>query len=545
MKLFSSILGRRLAKVRLVSCLLFVVTVMLSSSPLLAGDAEPEIRGHTLSYWLDHYSMRGNDSDRAIAEEAEIAIREIGTNALPALIVWLRYEPSQAKTNVLDFLARMRRTSYGRWIPASLTYDKGVPSANIGFYVLGAAAIEAIPELETIANDAAHPHPAARAMNALSMIGPAALPAIESRLANTNFPLPSEAAINMYIQTRTSANYHQLSAADARPILIELQTNANPLLVKGATQLLQVMALPSHHMRGETKSYLEALSDLQLERQMGFNLKPGWNIHPQDRLSREEQIAASNVVHSATAKPPTQQTGDGPYPYPLRPGTAAWNFAEVEERFKSCEIPKEWRDRATGWQLFLSAIAHPYFHTITSATSSKSDYRAAMADSYRATRKRSVTILSEVDAAPDFGTNVLRWLSSLDLAKMEASQCSESDGPCFLDYAIVYHMAGLDSALATLDVTSRQRLFRLAVWDADYFLSGVESSIVRDPIDLMYVIYNKPESFRGAFPQGLVLPPLETQRINSLRVGPQLSPMKDLRSALTTAKAKLGLTHRP
>ena len=56
-------------------------------------------------------------------------------------------------------------------------------------------------------------------------------------------------------------------------------------------------------------------------------------------------------------------------------------------------------------------------------------------------------------------------------------------------------MAGLDSALATLDVTSRQRLFRLAVWDADYFISGGDASMVRQPIDLMYAIYNKARKF--------------------------------------------------
>ena len=69
--------------------------------------------------------------------------------------------------------------------------------------------------------------------------------------------------------------------------------------------------------------------------------------------------------------------------------------------------------------------------------------------------------------------------------------------------------------------------------------------MVRQPIDLMYAIYNKPESFRGTFPQGLVLPPLATSQTSPLRVQVQHPPLKYLRSAITTAKAKLGLKTRP
>ena len=471
---------------------------MLASISMASPD-EPASQGHSLSYWLEHYSLRGSDADRKIAEKAEIAIREIGTNALPALLVWLRYEPSQTKTNIQHFLAHLRRSSYGRWVPASLTYDHGVPPAQVGFMVLGPAAAEAIPELEKIANDATNPIPAARAMAALSAIGLEALPAVESRLANTNFPFPPDAAVNMYLRTRTSTAYHQLSATDVRPILLELRTNANPVLVTGAIQLLAVINLPSSRMRGETKSFSEALSDLRTEREMGSHLKPGWNVHPRDKLSPEQRLAASNTVHAAMTKPPSPPRGDEPYPYPLRPGSAAWNYAEVGERLKSVDIPKSWRDHATGWQLFLSAIANPYFRGIGAGGT-------GIASSYQASRRGTVSILSEVDTSPDFGTNVLRWFSSLDLENMAAVKCFDSDEPCFMDYKIVCYMAGLDSALETLDIASRQKLFRLAVWDADYFLSTQETFVANGPICLVYAIYNKPDGFRGQFPDGLILP---------------------------------------
>lgn len=515
-----------------------VISAMVMLSPILiASPSEPASRGHTLSYWLERYSIRGSAADQKTAEEAEIAIREIGTNALPALLVWLRYEPSQTKTNIQNFLANIRRSSYGRWVPASLTYDHGAPPANLGFFVLGPAAVDAIPELEKIANDANNPRPAARAMAALGAIGPAALPAVESRLANTNFSFPPDAALNIYLRTRTSTDYHQLSPAQVRPILIELQTNSNPLLVKGATQALQTMALPSQLERGETKSISAALSDLRLERAMGPRLKPGWNIHPRDKLSPERRLAASNVVYLAMTQPPALPKGEEPYPYPLQPGSDAWNYAEVEERLRSVEIPKSWRDHATGWQLFRSAITHPYFRGMDAGGT-------GIASGYKASRKETVSILSVVDTAPDFGTNVLRWLGSLDLEKMAASHCADSDSnePCWMDYEIVCHMAGLDSALATLDLASRQRLFKLAVWDADYFLSRGENLVANGPIRLMYAIYKKPESFRGSFPHGLTLPELSAQQTWFME---QQLPASVNALTVASAKAQLGLTQRP
>src|SRR5258707_2281 len=79
---------------------------LLMPASLLAVD-EPQSHGHPLSYWIEHSMSRGTDQERETAKEAEIAIREMGTNAVPALLVWLRYEPSQTKTEILSFLARI------------------------------------------------------------------------------------------------------------------------------------------------------------------------------------------------------------------------------------------------------------------------------------------------------------------------------------------------------------------------------------------------------------------------------------------------------
>jgi len=227
------------------------------------------------------------------------------------------------------------------------------------------------------------------------------------------------------------------------------------------------------------------------------------------------------------------------YNYPLQPGTLAWVNATVEERLNSGQIPKSWRDHATSWQMFRSAIAHPYFRGIEAGGND-------MAHRYQAAKLGTVPILGEIDTAPDFGTNVLRWLAGLDFVKMASLQCSESREPCWIDYRIVCYMASMDSALETVDLGSRQRLFRLAVWDADYFLSRDDTIVASGPLQVVYAIFRKPESFRGPLPAGVVLPPLPAGTSGPLDSSDleELRPA-DLRPALAAAKVALGLTQRP
>ena len=524
---------------RTVRRILVVAAMVASALQGRAYSGEPESHGHPLSYWLEHRMPGKSAEDRNMAETA---IREIGTNGLPALLVWLRYEPSQTKTNIMEFLKRMRRTAYGRWIPPQLTYENGPPPAHIGFYVLGPAAAPAIPELTQMANDTQHPRPAVRAMMALSAIGPAALPAVEARLANTNFPSTPAAAVNIYLRTRTSSRQVQVSDAEAKPILLELQTNANPLLAQGATQLLNSMQQPSFWQRGKTKTLSEASTDIRVEGMTGSHLRTGGNIPAWAKLSPEEQLAASNTIQAALASPPAQPKGDEPYPYPLQPGTPAWDYATVEERIQSVQIPKSWREHATSWQLFRSAIGSPYFRTAYSP-----GLGFGFAQSYKAARSSPTDpVLKEIDTMPEFGTNILRWLSELDLGKLEASHCDKPGEPCFMEYRTVYGMATLDSALNTLDVNSRQRLYRLAVWDADYFLSRDNGYIASGPVELISTLGRKPESFRGSLPANAILkePAAAKPTVIGSAHGVWTDPAA-LRSAVAGAKSALALKERP
>ena len=493
----------------------------LAATSLAAYASEPEHDGQSLSGWLEQLQSVKTDTERT---QARTAIRAIGTNGLPALLAWLRYEPSQLKTDAVEFLARLRASSYGRWIPAELTYDHTrVPPANLGFHMLGPEAAEAIPELERMANHAANPRPAARAMVALMAIGPKAMPAIEARLSNSNFPMSPESAVRIYICTRTLTNQQSITTEVARPILLELQTNTNPILARGATDVLKLMDLPSPFEKKRNKSLSEALLDLGMERQMGSSLRPGWNLPT--AATRSNRIVALTTNSITGVVLPPMPHDDEPYPYPLLPGSQAWMDADLSEQIESTKIPKAWRERATSWQMFRSAITHPHFRGIYSPGYD-------LADCYRASRNGMVSILQEVDTSPDFGTNILRWLTELDLGKMVSSDCSTEEQPCWMEYLVVWYMAGLDSALETLDRDGRQRLFKLAVWDADYLLSKSEEFVASGPVGLMYIIYNKPESLRGAFPSGFMLPR-------------RSSSPEHIRLAVSNAKAAYKLTRRP
>src|SRR5580700_7076279 len=195
--------GQRSKTGRLALALLAGTAVLAAICVLLAGPREPQCRGHPLSYWLEHYLTGGTDEDRVEAMRAEAAIREIGTDALLCLLEWMRCEPSPARTNFVKFMVGLRKSRFGRWVPRALTEIKAAPPTQIGFFVFGPRAAPAIPELQRIANDAAHKRPAFLAMMALMEIGPAAAPAMMTRLVNTNFYMPPEAALSIYLRTRT------------------------------------------------------------------------------------------------------------------------------------------------------------------------------------------------------------------------------------------------------------------------------------------------------------------------------------------------------
>jgi len=63
--------------------------VLVTAAALWLSVPEPEYRGWTLSMWIDHRTRASLVTDK----EREEAIRHIGTNGLPSLMRWIRYNP--------------------------------------------------------------------------------------------------------------------------------------------------------------------------------------------------------------------------------------------------------------------------------------------------------------------------------------------------------------------------------------------------------------------------------------------------------------------
>ena len=55
----------------------------------LAKPGEPYYQGHSLSHWLNEAASG--------SEEAQTAVRAIGTNAIPVLVYWISYDPLHSR----------------------------------------------------------------------------------------------------------------------------------------------------------------------------------------------------------------------------------------------------------------------------------------------------------------------------------------------------------------------------------------------------------------------------------------------------------------
>lgn len=149
---------------------------------------------------------------------AEAAVRQVGTNALPELVLMLSYDPHPIRTKLLNAAARARMTQIGRLIPASVAVDRRAENAELallGFRLLGPVASPAIPDLERLAGPKHSPAVIKRAIDALYGIGPAALPALTS--LSTNLPARHDAAMAIMMIGATGVPITEELAAIAEP----------------------------------------------------------------------------------------------------------------------------------------------------------------------------------------------------------------------------------------------------------------------------------------------------------------------------------------
>ena len=132
------------------AALVIILGVVL---PILNRESEPSYNGRTLSEWLK-LSRRPAVSE-GFPGEATLAVRSIGTNALPFLLKWIRYELPPWREKVLTLATRpveSKTLSEGKIVYGnSLILGESTrlaELAELGFVILNTNAISAIPDLE-------------------------------------------------------------------------------------------------------------------------------------------------------------------------------------------------------------------------------------------------------------------------------------------------------------------------------------------------------------------------------------------------------------
>jgi len=179
---------RRRVIVVLLACIVAAVVVAV----VWPREREPEYGGKKLSEWLLQYQAQYHIDgyyDTPELHEAEDAVRHIGTNALPSLLRWVRYEQPAWRDKLLWLMEKMPRALQNDSLMHKLhPYHAERPDwlALAGFEILGPRASPAVPELARLVND----RNASRAMSCLIAIREPAREALKTSAAFTS-PDPS------------------------------------------------------------------------------------------------------------------------------------------------------------------------------------------------------------------------------------------------------------------------------------------------------------------------------------------------------------------
>lgn len=166
---------------------LFVTTAFRTGGP------EPEYDGKKLSEWVPFLQMvprpagrpgRISESEWAEAnKKAREAVRQIGPRALPWLLDWISYEPSPRKVALYMAANHILERLNPKWElvdPKPGRADLAVRA----FIMLGTNAIGGLEDLERVLGDPKARLGAQRAVEALSRLGAAGVPALGIALTN-------------------------------------------------------------------------------------------------------------------------------------------------------------------------------------------------------------------------------------------------------------------------------------------------------------------------------------------------------------------------
>jgi hypothetical protein len=143
---------------RLIAAIALVFAVVSAIAYFWGSGEEPVYQGKRLSSWIDEYDWAPKRRN-----EAERAIRQIGTNALPTLVSWIKYEEPVWRTELINRLEAVGSSAWVNRMTLGLLTRKArihrmamslagrhAREAGTGFQVLGTAAHSAVPDLAAL-----------------------------------------------------------------------------------------------------------------------------------------------------------------------------------------------------------------------------------------------------------------------------------------------------------------------------------------------------------------------------------------------------------
>ncbi len=204
----------------------------------------PTYQGRSLSKWVELYAAYETTKDehhREEAAQAAQAVRAIGTNALPFLLQWIRYEPPFWQQRISpDLRLSAQDHALASYIINGPGYEKQ-KAARKAFTFLGTNAAPAIPALRIMMRETNHHATAMSAIIALSEIGAVGMPTLVSAISDTNYSLRRGVVIALAFETApivgTNACLPPLTAAlkDPDPLM---RAEASRMLSRIAPQAL-------------------------------------------------------------------------------------------------------------------------------------------------------------------------------------------------------------------------------------------------------------------------------------------------------------------
>jgi HEAT repeat protein len=151
---------------------IFAILLIAISQP-----SEPKYNGKKLSAWLIEYRQTFRiPTDSPAPCEADVALNNIGTNAIPYLLKWLPYHKTRTQNRIEHLYEKLptflARSAVARWVYKDQMDVRSI-SATLGFRALGEKASIAIPVLLRMANEERpnEDETARRAIQALASLG--------------------------------------------------------------------------------------------------------------------------------------------------------------------------------------------------------------------------------------------------------------------------------------------------------------------------------------------------------------------------------------